>query len=49
METSQNIGYFEYDDHSKSSRDARFQANYIDEGLRVVDEVPSETPEIFRD
>jgi len=49
METSQNIGYFQNDDNLKSARDARFQANYIDEGFRIVDEAPSKTPKIVRD
>jgi hypothetical protein len=49
METSQNIGYFQNDDNLKSSRDAWFQANYIDEGFRIIDEAPSKTPKIFRD
>jgi hypothetical protein len=49
METSHNIGYFQNDDNLKSSRDAWFQANYIDEGFRIVDEVPSKTPKIVHD
>jgi hypothetical protein len=46
--TLEDIGCIKYDDNLKSSRGARFQANYIDDGLWVVDEAPGKTPKALR-
>ena len=47
--TSGNVCYFQYNDNSKSSSGVRFDAKYVNEGLRVVDKAPSETSKTLRD
>jgi hypothetical protein len=48
MVTSEDISCIKYDDDPKSSRGARFQANYVDDGLWVVNEAPGKTPKALR-